>query len=304
MRTEAFRLGRLVPAAIIAVTVTSIATLVVSDILAERALSESFTISHESRSRTALAHDLAILQKDIELDIVSTQESLTDISATRGLDGLNDGFALAEESAISLRGKVEEARKLAMELEAAEVANQLDKLREQYEAFYAAGVNMAETYVASGPEGGNKLMEPFDAVADKMQEEIEAAGLLVSDVSARIEDASEQRIANLEARAHFEAMVKITLGILTLLASIALVVFIQKRLMRPLVDVTKAMNALAKGDMEASVSGTQRGDEMGDLARAFTDFRNSALQKDELARQNDENRDRTEREPGRTCGCP
>ncbi|MBU3937084.1 MAG: diguanylate cyclase, partial [Proteobacteria bacterium] len=48
------------------------------------------------QSKEAFA--LAVTAKQMQQDIIQVQQWLTDISATRGLDGLNDGFTEAENS--------------------------------------------------------------------------------------------------------------------------------------------------------------------------------------------------------------
>ena len=71
---------------------------------------------------------------------MSTQESLTDVSATRGLNGLDDGFELAKESAASLRKNLQRGKELAATLNAPSLETQMQQLGVQYEAFYAKGV--------------------------------------------------------------------------------------------------------------------------------------------------------------------
>jgi len=43
-------------------------------------------------------NELAVLAQSMERDVVQVQQWLTDISATRGLDGLDDGFDEAAKS--------------------------------------------------------------------------------------------------------------------------------------------------------------------------------------------------------------
>ena len=59
---------------------------------------------------------LALLLKDIRMDVVQVQQWLTDISATRGFDGLNDGFDEAEAAAQSFTANVATATKIATEI--------------------------------------------------------------------------------------------------------------------------------------------------------------------------------------------
>lgn len=48
--------------------------------------------------------------KDAKLDVVQVQQFLSDVSATRGQDGLDDGFAKAEEFAAKFRTDITVAR--------------------------------------------------------------------------------------------------------------------------------------------------------------------------------------------------
>jgi len=296
MRSSAYRLSRLVPAAIIAVAFLSTATLIISDFMSESALSESFAISHESHDTTALVHEMALLEKEIEIDIVTTQEYLTEVSATRALDGLDGGFAQAEETAASFRKHVARGIELAGELNTPEIAHELEVLLEKYEHFYATGLAMAKAYVASGPEAGNGLMPGFNEVGKDLHHEIEVTRNLVAEFAGAKDTESQARMVDLEQLAHLEAYIKMALGALSVLASIALILFVMRRVIKPLTNVTEAMNALAGGDINASVDGAGRGDEIGDLARSFVNFRDAAQEKEKLEREAEENRSLSERE--------
>jgi len=118
MTVSSLRLGHIVPAAIITVIAMSLGALAISNFIAQGSLSSAQTIFRENSQTADKVTELSVLQREIELDIVSTQESLTDISATRGLDGLDDGFALAEESSKSLHERIVAAMDLASTLDA------------------------------------------------------------------------------------------------------------------------------------------------------------------------------------------
>lgn len=62
-------------------------------------------------------------------------------------------------------------------------------------------------------------------------------------------------------------------------------VFVIRPLGRNLAGVTGAMNRLAQGDRAAEVPGAERSDEIGDLARAFTVFRDNTFRMEELDRE-------------------
>ncbi|HSZ75090.1 MAG TPA: methyl-accepting chemotaxis protein, partial [Rhizomicrobium sp.] len=56
-------------------------------------------------------------------------------------------------------------------------------------------------------------------------------------------------------------------------------IIVRREIVSPLADMTFAMKRLADGDLQASARGGERGDEIGDLARAFGVFRQAAIDK-------------------------
>jgi methyl-accepting chemotaxis protein len=102
---------------------------------------------------------------DIRYDVIQVQQYLTDISATRGLDGLDDGFKQAALYAEDFRKAVVEAHEIAEAVNLPEVTGMLNGITENFGIFYDHGVKMAARYVAEGPEGGNKMMPEFDSKA-------------------------------------------------------------------------------------------------------------------------------------------
>ena len=57
-----------------------------------------------------------------------------------------------------------------------------------------------------------------------------------------------------------------------------LAAFLMRRVTRPLRKLTKASTALAEGDLEVEIEGADRGDELGDMARAVEVFRENSRQ--------------------------
>ena len=90
-------------------------------------------------------------------------------------------------------------------------------------------------------------------------------------------------------------------ALVVLLAATVLVVFIARRIMGPLPQLTAVADAMASGRLDATVPHKDMGNEIGALARALDVFRDSALQKIELEHQAAENaalgeQERNERE--------
>jgi methyl-accepting chemotaxis protein len=69
-------------------------------------------------------------------------------------------------------------------------------------------------------------------------------------------------------------------SILGLLLALGIGLFVVRReIVAPLGEMTAAMKRLAAGDLDANAEGRERGDEIGDLARAFGIFRQAAIDK-------------------------
>lgn len=108
--------------------------------------------------------------------IIQVQQYLSDISATRALDGKDDGFTNAEENAQTFKKALQQFIVLHPEKEAA-----MKKYETSFDAYYALGKKMAQAYIDQGPAGGNPLMPAFDeqaeelsAFTDKINDESEA----------------------------------------------------------------------------------------------------------------------------------
>lgn len=130
-------------------------------------------IQHDANLISTKTVPLLILSKDIKFHVVQVQQWLTDISATRGLDGLNDGFSEAEAHAKAFGEAVAQARGHAERLGLADVADALRQASDSFPPYYETGIAMAKAYIADGPAGGNKMMGRFDEVAERMSEATE-----------------------------------------------------------------------------------------------------------------------------------
>ena len=65
-------------------------------------------------------------------------------------------------------------------------------------------------------------------------------------------------------------------------------IFLSRRMIAPLTRLTKAMEALAGGDMKVELDGTQRRDEIGEMTRTVAVFRNNLIERRKLELQSEE----------------
>lgn len=111
---------------------------------------------------------IALLSNQLVLDVIQVQQYLTDISATRGQDGLNDGIAQAQGFATDFNDKLKELGTLGVE------STLLDSFQTSFDAYHQYGQKMANVYIEGGPSKGNLLMEDFDATAEQINDKINA----------------------------------------------------------------------------------------------------------------------------------
>jgi methyl-accepting chemotaxis protein len=173
---------------------------------------------------TVTQRTLAALDQNLnglKYSVAQVQQFLQDISATRGLDGLDGGFKEAEEHARRFSEFLDRSVELASELKETETVKLLQAVGEGFPPYYQAGKDMAAAYVAAGPIGGNRMMVPFDAAAVALTESLN--GALEANEKARAAIESELKLAEdaaTAARKFFQTLV-IVLGGITIICSIA-----------------------------------------------------------------------------------
>ncbi|MCW8914404.1 MAG: methyl-accepting chemotaxis protein [Magnetovibrio sp.] len=153
------------------------------------------TTEDSASSVADLSIPMAILMKEIQLDVVQVQQWITDVSATRGLPGFDDGFGEAENYAKKFHEDVATAREMATAMGLEEIVVALDETEKAFGPFYEIGVKMGQTYVAEGPEAGNVMMGEFDGVAGAMGENMEA-------LLGQVEEATGERLEELQTSIH------------------------------------------------------------------------------------------------------
>ena len=113
---------------------------------------------------------------EMDTALSDVQQFLTDVAATHD-DG---GYKEAEENARVFREGLTQFKKRYAAPGGEKQQAELDAMGQDFDAFYALGVKMAQAYVAEGREAGNLLMKGtpqapgFDAAAEKIHAELDA----------------------------------------------------------------------------------------------------------------------------------
>lgn len=234
----------------------------------------------------------------------------------------------AVEAAKNLQVAVEQLEGSAIRYLSVEDPAQLDPVREEFQMVAAAitpsfeilsrlaeterdrnEVSQIQAMFVDWIDRAQQPEQVFDTHDDMLAAELEA------DVAAElVDDLADQLIAELNAIASIgdaissgmdeqaaeqvrSAFVAVgALSIIILALSTVLFILVRQTITAPLVKMICAMNSLARGDMDVSVSDDAREDEVGQLNAAYNVFRNQALEKAELLRQQDEAKAQAERD--------
>jgi methyl-accepting chemotaxis protein len=202
----------------------------------------------------------------MKLDAIQIQQWLTDVSATRGLDGLADGFDKAGQARASFVAGLGKFRDMYRRENDTARLQKLDELEKKLDAYHALGTTMAKAYVAEGPSAGNKHMAAFDATAEQL------AGALDPFVEEQVEELNAMMAAIGTSAARLSAVTQLAAA-LGLVLGVACAWLVTRSITRPMGQAVAAMNDIAdgEGDLTARLDESSR-DEIGQLARAFNRF--------------------------------
>ena len=191
-------------------------------------------------------------------DVIQMQQWLTDISATRGLDGLNDGFDEAEKSYQSFLSGLNRFEKMFEEENDNENIRKTHELKVRVDAYYDMGKKMAKGYIEGGPEAGNKMMDDFDETAEKL------AAALGPFVEAQVKEVDEMSGNIIKLVDNLKAAVSVIC-----LFSIAVIIlsgmFLTHTITRPLEKVMDLARLLSSGDLMQTIDLHQK-DEFGKMS--------------------------------------
>jgi methyl-accepting chemotaxis protein len=172
------------------------------------------------------------------------QQWLTDVSATRAQDGLDDGFAEAETHRLAFLEGLERFRSLYGARGDAEAVRTLDAIQRDFQAYYAAGAEMARAYVEGGPSAGNARMADFDAAAAALTAALDPF------LAAQIEELSDgvQEVDRILARLAF---VNVVLAVAACVFGTVVATLLVRSLIRPIDGV---IGGLTEGGVQLTES--------------------------------------------------
>ncbi len=108
----------------------------------------------------------------LKVDVIQVQQWLTDISATRGIEGFDDGLDEAEKYFVEGNKVIDRLIASHTETNEQEMVETLQAFKAEFQQYYAIGKKMAHAYIEGGPQEGNKLMTQIDPFAEKLSERL------------------------------------------------------------------------------------------------------------------------------------
>lgn len=204
----------------------------------------------------------ALIAKNMQMEVVQIQQWLTDISATRGLDGLDDGFNEAEAAHQRFMKDLAILRDQASRSNDSNALEQIQRISERMAAWYATGQRMANAYIEGGAPAGNRIMGEFDTVSIELQRTLDPViDMRLAEAAREIEDAV--------SRTH-DVQVMMLSGIALAVAVLVIgSLYLSASVVKPLRQMTVKMSDLVRErdlSMQLSVDGN---DEIAQVAHSF-----------------------------------
>jgi methyl-accepting chemotaxis protein len=258
-------------------TLLAIGAALVSTVISNTAQNQAKIVFEDSHEISLSTRDLDEALRLLQLDVVQTQQWLSDISATRGLDGLDDGFAEAEGYAQRFAADIVQARALAEKLDLAGLLDVLEKMEQAYPAYYTTGKRMAQAYVDGGPELGNPIMPEFDGVAAQLGGAVDEMVAL----GAEAFEASLERLAAEKALADQlsaqSSMISLLTTIILLIAIAGMTGFVAFFVLRKFSLLSEKMVVLSEGDLDVEIQSSRTWTELIQLEQALRVFRENGI---------------------------
>ncbi|WP_312110242.1 methyl-accepting chemotaxis protein [Brevibacillus reuszeri] len=202
----------------------------------------------------------ALLSEEMKLSVIQVQQWLTDMSATRGLNGLNDGMDKANEFAEFFRQQLQEMKQLNPEDEGL-----LQEMEHAFEAYYTIGKTMTQAYVEGGPEAGNQFMGDFDLRAEEINQDMDAFR------KEKMEQITAS-VSNIQDSITLSNRLLIIFFICVLAVSGTIAIWLGKSINRPLRKLNQSAMLISHGKLDQPIT-AESNDELGQLAKAFEQMR-------------------------------
>ncbi len=268
------RFTLIVSGVLVSIVIAANAFLLISGLQAEERARANIAAIMDTNTKISGLYEA---MRKIQLDVVQTQQWLTDISATRGWDGLNDGFEQAATYAEKFPQDIEEARGFARELGFDDLLGALYAVEQAYRPYYAEGREMARIYVAQGPQFGNQHMAAFDEKAEAISNAIDEMRSVAAAGTREIMSGIHETVRAEEALNTQRDLVMLLTAAVVILAFVGMTIFMVFYVLRQFSRLANGIEALAAGEMETEIKSSSFWDELDKMAKAIAVFRDNNI---------------------------
>jgi methyl-accepting chemotaxis protein len=188
----------------------------------------------------------ALLAKDMDKEVVQIQQFLSDVSATRGKDGLDDGLQNAKANFDALNANLTKFEQHFTQIHDADGLKTIEAVRANAKAYFEVGQTMAKAYMDKGPEGGNPLMGGFDESSDKLQKAL--APFVATQVKSMQDD-----LASSSAKADQIDTLAVEIVIAAVVAAMVVAWLIISSITRPLGRALGLAQQVASGQLDTTI---------------------------------------------------
>lgn len=187
----------------------------------------------------------AIRAKDMKIHVVQVQQFLSDISATRALDGYDDGFDKAEQHAQEFVTDLNTFQEMFSREGDHDALREMEKIGRAFSVYYQTGKQMAKAYVSGGPAEGNQLMAKFDEGATEL------VAMLNPFVDAQVTELGDS-MSTICASAQALLTGSLLAGVGSLFVGVIVAVVIIRSITRPVGRVIESLSAGAEQTSSAA----------------------------------------------------
>jgi len=171
-----------------------------------------------------------------------------------------------------------------------EVAETLGRLYESFDAMHDAAIQVFDYSEQFAQDQANEVL----AGAFYNAEQDVQTGVLA--LSAIEDGNAAAQLANMDTAQQRMIMILAGVSLIAVFATIGIGFYLAREISRRVVGLTAVMTALADDDTTVEVVATDSKDEIGDMARTVEIFKEKAIEKRELEKQQAEMEERTARE--------
>ena len=189
-------------------------------------------------ARTESAVFAGIAQR-MKLDVIQTQQWLTDISATRAQDGLDDGFIKAEEHRNSFLACSAKYKEMYKNKNDDESLSKIEEIEKTMDSYYEDGKKMANAYIEGGPSSGNKLMGNFDKSAEALASKLEP---FVEQQTAELDNAMVSIVSSVD---NLKMITSIT-TVASLVIGVIIAYLIVRSITKPIYKIIENLSSCAR----------------------------------------------------------